>query len=150
VNLPAMAHAIGGTEYKDDLVQTAHLAQLQRPNTNLKHRMRDAMLGERRWQKRHSVSLDAPVDEGKAVIDLIPASAPTSLDLLLQKERTAKLKHAVRGLNPRQQEFIQLHFYDGLELGEIAQRWNITYGHIKVFKHRTLQELSGFVPHTIK
>lgn len=146
MNLLAMATRLGGTFRAEDLVQGAHLAMLANPTRN---NFRCEMINLLKYENRHHpamLSLDAPRQIGGergTFADLVSDGKPTPLAELLTKENQARVKQLVEGLGPRDQNFIQLHYYAEMSLQEIANLWGVSYGAIKLTHHRAIKRLSA-------
>ena len=53
------------------------------------------------------------------------------MELVLQQERSQKVKKALKQLSSREQEVLRMAYYQGLSQSEIASKLNIALGTVK-------------------
>lgn len=71
--------------------------------------------------------------------------APDPLAALISDERRAVVQRGLARLRRDDRELLHLMYFQGLEPEELARRWDITPGALRVRKHRALQRLAQFV-----
>ena len=97
-----------------------------------------------------AASLDMPIknqsEEGKVTLaDILPdkgADIETAVLSQLEQDEESRLVHeAVDRLPERLREVIELYFFQGVSLVDIAQRWGCTYQNVSGQKAKALQQL---------
>ena len=94
--------------------------------------------------------MDMPIknqsEEGKVTLaDILPdkgTDIETAVLSQLEQDEESRLVHeAVDRLPERLREVIELYFFQGVSLVDIAQRWGCTYQNVSNKKSKALQEL---------
>ena len=88
------------------------------------------------YYRTHKITseLDETIEEGK-----------TAEDIIIENESLEELANALENLEQREREVIVLHYYDGMQLKEIAQKLKISYSMTKILHKRALDKLKGFL-----
>lgn len=143
---------------------TAFLSALKgyKPETGIKfisylsypfHTLLAELTGTRSTKREplnEAASLDMPIknqsEEGKVMLaDILPdkgADIETAVLSQLEQDEESRLVHeAVDRLPERLREVIELYFFQGVSLVDIAQRWGCTYQNVSNKKSKALQEL---------
>ena len=96
-------------------------------------------------QQRFALSLfDGSGDEGPAPIDLLPAPGVEHADADAERQSLYGFVEALVGrLSEREQRIVQLYFYEGLTLREIAGEFQLTEARISQILSKTLRTLRG-------
>jgi len=75
-------------------------------------------------------------------LDLVePAGGALEESVLVERERAARVRAALRQLTPLQQQVILLRYLEGMSLEDIAQVLERTVGSVKALQHRAIRSL---------
>lgn len=64
---------------------------------------------------------------------------------IISKESLGELAEALKKLPERERDIIILHYYDNLNLKEIANRMKISYSYVKIIHHTALHNLKSLL-----
>ena len=76
-----------------------------------------------------------------------PDQAPSPLDRLLCKERSARLYEMARDFSPRDRRFMELYFNQGMSPAEVAQRMEISVKTVYSKKNKIRKRLLAMTTH---
>lgn len=85
--------------------------------------------------KAHSVDIDAKFDdENLSLLDILPSSSRSPLDLIIEQETDADLKSVIHDilcddhkiLSERQKQCLQLYYIEGMTFAQIGKKFSIT------------------------
>ncbi len=101
-----------------------------------------------------SLSVDAPfsTDDARRLLDVLPDDGDRAPDTwLLAESVKLDIERALRWLRPREAEILRLYFGIGRErpqrLGEIGQRFGLSYEGVRQIKKKALCKLRGKYPY---
>lgn len=94
-------------------------------------------------RRRHP---EVPMDEN-AIRQVADADVDAMLDSPADADRTAALLAAIERLNPDERAIITLHYFQNLQLGEVAQITGLTLSNVKVKLMRTRRKLYLLMTH---
>jgi RNA polymerase sigma-70 factor (ECF subfamily) len=95
-------------------------------------------------QQQHRSSERESRALGRIAASDVPAP-PDALSALISRERCAQVNQALLELRPEDRDLLRLMYFQELDPEEIARRWGITAGALRVRKHRALQRLAELV-----
>jgi RNA polymerase sigma-70 factor (ECF subfamily) len=79
---------------------------------------------------------EIPLEDAPAPVD-----ATTASDLLQEHQRAARLRTALAALPPDQQQVVEMHWFAGLPLPEVAAALGVSLSAVKVRAHRAYERL---------
>lgn len=83
----------------------------------------------------------------EAILRVADADVDTLLDAPADADRTAALLAAIERLTPDERAIITLHYFQNLQLGEVAQITGLTLSNVKVRLMRTRRKLYLLMTH---
>ncbi|HEV2389050.1 MAG TPA: sigma-70 family RNA polymerase sigma factor [Candidatus Acidoferrales bacterium] len=92
-------------------------------------------------RRRQPEALDEPMPSGATRGERLAADAPSSLDLLLARERDERLAEALAGLSAIYSEVLTLRFEEEMKLEEIAQVLEAPLSTVKTRLRRAIEAL---------
>lgn len=99
---------------------------------------------EKGKRERKTLSLNHPLDMGDDRMEFLDMLRDETVDIekdMLQKEEMLFLKQALKQLSPKQKEVIELYFYKGMNMRQIAQQLGLHYKTVVKRKERALENL---------
>jgi RNA polymerase sigma-70 factor (ECF subfamily) len=107
---------------------------------NLSHALRDHTRGKRDVSKERS--LEAAIDASSARLEDWLAADQTSIGAkAIRNERVLRLAEVIETLPPAQREAVELHYWHGWPLPEIAERLERTPAAVAGLLHRGLKAI---------
>lgn len=82
-----------------------------------------------------------PADPVVALDSVNPAGDALEERVLIERERAARVRAALRQLTPLQQQVILLRYLEGMSLEDVAQVLERTVGSVKALQHRAIRSL---------
>ncbi len=82
-----------------------------------------------------------PADPVVALDSVDPAGGALEERVLIERERAARVRAALRQLTPLQQQVILLRYLEGMSLEDVAQVLERTVGSVKALQHRAIRSL---------
>jgi RNA polymerase sigma-70 factor (ECF subfamily) len=92
-----------------------------------------------RW-RAHGHRKEVPIEHAPPPVDTTTAS-----DLLQQHQRAARLREALATLPPEQRQVVEMHWFAGLPLPEVATALGASLSAVKVRAHRAYEKLRNNV-----
>jgi RNA polymerase sigma-70 factor (ECF subfamily) len=86
-------------------------------------------------QRRRQPTLPWRGEESK-VLEALRSDAPDAFAIYAGRESARLVASLVEGLSPRDQEFVELYFYEGLDPEQTAERLGICVGTVYSKKHK--------------
>jgi RNA polymerase sigma factor (sigma-70 family) len=92
-------------------------------------------------KQKSFISLDEPDEKGKAPRESLPNSKKSAEELLARSQDIQKLKKVIQSLPARDQLFIELYYYRGLDPKQIARIFNVSINTVYSIKSRLKERI---------
>jgi len=108
----------------------------------IKMKLKFYYLDKHKYRKEKPSSLNNPIGEdGDEILDLIPDMDKSPLDKVLEKERKARLRKAMKVLTQRQRKIIIYYYMKNKSIKEISHILKISYRTVINTKTTALKKL---------
>ena len=108
----------------------------------IKMKLKFYYLDKHKYKKEKPSSLNKPIGEdGDEILDLIPDNDKSPLDKVLEKERKARLRKAMKVLTQRQRKIIIYYYIKNKSIKEISRILKISYRTVINTKTTALKKL---------
>ena len=108
----------------------------------IKMKLKFYYLDKHKYKKEKPSSLNKPIGEdGDEILDLIPDNDKSPLDKVLEKERNARLRKAMKVLTQRQRKVVIYYYMKNKSIKEISRILKISYRTVINTKTTALKKL---------
>ena len=91
----------------------------------------------------HAIELRSAAAESCELPETTSSSGPDALSLVIQRDRTNRMRGGLNNLSPRHRSVLQWYFIDGVTLTGAAGRLGVSVGRASQLKSAALNELRG-------